>query len=426
MNKIETLVYNAVRKNPALKQFIRNAYQQIFDLLPRKKDYFSFPYDFREGYFFGFHDVSPLSKDESKLLALHNSFDLRMPKPSEGLEIGYFDFNNGTIGEWHKLGKSLAWNYHKGCRLQWLDNERIIYNTFENNNVCSQILNTNDLSTTTINYPIDATFCNKNKCLATSFSYERLERCMPGYGYPYSDNGQITQPAPDDTGLFLINLNTGERELLLSIKDIALKVTGIIEDNYLHFVTHTEFSPDGRYISFLYRRIPTEGDFMKRRSVICVYDLDKKNLIVLPTQESGSHYVWNSRNELLASVIIDGKNCHSIFSLNEQLSFKMIDPDHLNSDGHQSFISDTRFVTDTYPDKWRMANIYLVDIKNDKSSLITRVYSPKSFQTNDFHCHIACDLHPRVIGNGKYVCFDSVRSGKRGIYVMNLNNIEEN
>ena len=67
MNKLESTIYNLVRKNPALKQFVRNMYQGIFDLLPTKKEYFASPYQYREGFFFGFHDVTPFSFDETKL-----------------------------------------------------------------------------------------------------------------------------------------------------------------------------------------------------------------------------------------------------------------------------------------------------------------------------------------------------------------------
>lgn len=420
MNNIETFVYNIVRKNPAVKQAVRNIYQGIFDILPHRKEWFGNYYDYKEGYFFGFHDISPLSQDESKLICLHNSFDLRMPKPNEPIEVGFFDFNQGEIKDWHKIGESYAWNYHKGCRLQWIDNNKVIFNTAIKNELKSVIVDIENGNKSIIDYPIDAIFYKDDKLLATSFSYKRLERCMPGYGYPYSDNGYIAEAAPEKTGLFLIDLNTNDRTLLINLRDIAISVTGKVEEEYLHFVTHSEFSPDGKYISFLYRRIPKEGDYMKRRSVMCVYNLDKKKLIVLPTQESGSHYVWNNKNEIIASVNLNGKNCHALFNP-EKLDFaKMIDPNHLNSDGHQSFITDSEFVTDTYPDKWRMAKLYRTDIGNEKTELIASVYSPKKFQTKDFHCHIACDLHPRVIGNGKYVCFDSPRTGKRGIYVMKL------
>lgn len=43
--------------------------------------------------------------------------------------------------------------------------------------------------------------------------------------------------------------------------------------------------------------------------------------------------------------------------------YQIIAGDVLNSDGHQSFISDTSFVADTYPDKYRMAkSIRLISI----------------------------------------------------------------
>lgn len=424
MNKIESIVYNLVRKNPAVKQMIRNLYQGCFDLLPRKKEILPTGTEYRENFFFGFHDLSPLSPDESRLLALHNEFDLRMPKPEDGVTIGYFDFKNGKIGQWHKVTKSYAWNYHKGCRLQWIDNNRIIFNTAVNGKLCSMIMDVDSNESTVIPFPIDSVYVDKDTDTeyATSFSYERLERCMPGYGYPYKDKGFLNDAAPEETGLFLVNITSQERTLLINLKDIANLVSKKIENEYFHFVTHTEFSHDGRYISFLYRRIPKEGDFMKRRSVMCIYDLLKEDLIILPTQESGSHYIWNDKNQLIASVNLNGKNCHALFSPEDKNMALPIADTIINSDGHQSFIEDNSFVTDTYPDKYRMANIYKVDIPTNSVDLLAKVYSPKQFQTKDFHCHIACDLHPRVIGNGKWVCFDSARTGKRGIYVMPLDN----
>ena len=72
----------------------------------------------KKDFSFGFHDVSPFSNDESKVLANKVSFDFRMPKAGESIEIGYFDFNDGKFGKFHKVGESYAWNYHMGCRLQ--------------------------------------------------------------------------------------------------------------------------------------------------------------------------------------------------------------------------------------------------------------------------------------------------------------------
>lgn len=420
MNKLETKVYNLVRLNPALKQFVRNVYQSVFDILPRKKDYFSSIYQYRENFFFGFHDITPFSYNETKLLANQNTFDLRMPMSSDCLNIGYFDFFDGVIGDYHCLDSSYAWNYHKGCRLQWLNENQIIYNTAEEERLISKI---NDLSTGEIkyiNYPIDAVFSNNQKAVATSFSYERLERCMPGYGYPYKDDGYLELDCPRDTGLFLVDLFSNERRLLVPLSQLVESIDEKYQHGYMHFVTHSEFSPDGRYVSFLHRWISRTGDYMKRWTRIMIYDLQKKTLIALPSQNSGSHYVWNHKNQIIASCIIDGNSCHVLFDMNDIDNYHIIARTILNSDGHQSFINDTSFVTDTYPDKYRMAKIYKTDIETGNVELLVSVYSPKKFQTKDFKCHIACDLHPRVSPSGKYICFDSPRTGKRGLYVMTM------
>ena len=151
-----------------------------------------------------------------------------------------------------------------------------------------------------------------------------------------------------------------------------------------------------------------------------VYDRHKAELIELPSQISGSHLVWNSRNQIIASCIIDGHSCHVLFDMNDISSYRIISQSVLNSDGHQSFISDESFITDTYPDKFRMAKLYRVNTSDNQAELLASVYSPGKFQSSPKKGHIACDLHPRVSGDGKYVFFDSCRTGKRGVYAMKL------
>lgn len=148
--------------------------------------------------------------------------------------------------------------------------------------------------------------------------------------------------------------------------------------------------------------------------------MQRATYIVLPTQESGSHYVWNYKNEIIASCILDGKNCHVLYNVNTPNDYKIIAGKVLNSDGHQTFISDDVFITDTYPDKYRMTKLYKVNICDNVVELIASIYSPKQFQTRDVFKHIACDLHPRVSPQGKYVSFDSATTGKRSLFVMTL------
>jgi hypothetical protein len=418
MNKFENIAYNVVKTTPWLKYLLRNIYQNIFDFFPRKAEYFSGTYDYREGYFFGFHDVDPFSVDCSKLLANHNNFDFRMPKKEEGLHVGFFDIHNMQLGKYHAIDVSYAWNYHKGCRLQWLSDDKIIFNSAVNDNLIAKIINIKSEKTKIIDYPIDS--ISPDGTLATSFSYERLERCMPGYGYAYKDEGYLAQSASKETGLFLINIKENKRKLLISTFDLMkdMDLPKYSSDKYLHYITHSAFSKDGRFISFLHRW--TGQDIQKLETRVIIYNLQTASFFALPTDLTGSHYVWNNNNQLIVSCEINHQICHTLFDINAPNDYKTIVPEKLNSDGHQCFINSNTFITDTYPDKNRMAQLYKVSIKNNTVKKIASIYSPKRFQTISFYKHIACDVHPRVSRNGRYLCFDSPRTGKRSIYIMNL------
>jgi glycosyltransferase involved in cell wall biosynthesis len=73
-------------------------------------------------------------------------------------------------------------------------------------------------------------------------------------------------------------------------------------------------------------------------------------------------------------------------------------------------------VTDTYPDRARVAEIKLMDgtdEKKDDVRVIARVFAPFKYD-NDTRC----DLHPRWNHKGETVCFDSIFEGHRGVYTV--------
>lgn len=167
------------------------------------------------------HDVSHFSVDETKVLANKIAFDFRMPKEGEGIDIGFFDFKEGKLGRFHNMGTTYAWNYHKGCRLQWIDKRSLIYNTAKDSLIISKILNVESGEETTFPYPIDTVYNSDKELVATTFSYERLQKCMPGYGYPYSDESYNDKKHPVETGLFLADLKTRDRKLIISCDELA-------------------------------------------------------------------------------------------------------------------------------------------------------------------------------------------------------------
>lgn len=418
MNKLEKIIYDHLKSKPWIKYLVRNVYQAIFDCLPKQKEFSLNPIQYREGYFFGFHDISPFSDD--KILANHLTIDsLRMPGEKDSLEVGYFKFKDGRIGDFIKLKDTFAWNYHKGCRLQWINKNSVIFNSVRDKKLSATIVNVETLEERVLDFPIDSV--SKNGIWASSFSYQRLQKLMPGYGYNVNDYGFLKENAPKKTGLFLINLKNNSRSLLISLNRLIsdiIKLPGVLESK--HYVTHSEFSYDGKYISFLHRW--TQDDVRDRKTRLVIYDIETNEFKTAPTTGMVSHYVWNEANQIIAYCNIDKVDCHVLFNVPNLSEYSKVVPKIINSDGHQSFISKSRFVTDTYPDKYRMSKLYEVDMENNQVELLASLHSPKKYQTRNFQKHISCDLHPRVSNDGKYVSFDSVRNNNRSFCVMKLPN----
>lgn len=419
MNKIEKLVYDLVKKNQYIKTKIRNIYQTVFDILPDKPNFSLHPIQAKEGFFFGFHDISPFSYDDTKVLANQLTIPFRMPVAEDELNVGYFNFNKGKLGDFVPVGHTNAWNYHKGCRLQWLEKNKVIYNDVIDNTLISRIVDLESKEVETIPFPIDSV--SSDGKLAATFNYGRLEKYMIGYGYaPYSEKEHYNEEKmPDGTGLFLGNLHNGKKELLLSLLEMTkLGVLTSSYENCFHFVTHSLFSEDGRYISFLHRWVD-ESKTLTRHSRLLCYDLQERKCHVAPTNDMVSHYVWNAKNQIIAYCRIGDEDSHVLFTEPTLQNYQRVAYPRLNSDGHQSFINDTSFVTDTYPDRGRMINLYKVDIPTNLVTRLAKLKSYKSFQSKPGR-HWGCDFHPRMNRNGDVVCFDSVHTGKRALCVMKI------
>ncbi len=419
MNIIEKFVYDRVKKNPKIKIFLRNVYQGFFDLLPRRKEFSINPIKIKEGYFFGFHDVSPFSLDDSKLLANKLFIDGKMPSPNEKIDVGFFNLLNNEFGDFIKIGETTSWNYHKGCRLQWLNSNSLIFNYVNNEKLESKIVNilTNDEKH--ISFPIDSV--NHTGDFATSFSYERLEKYMPGYGYNHSDSiSFLHEKSSSNTGLYLVDLKNNSQELLVSLEELS-KLSSDMEASKesSHYVTHSLFSTNGNYISFFHRWVGKET--RKRYTRLLIYDLEKKVIIPISTGYMVSHYVWNNKNEIIVYCNYGGVDAHTLIKVEDLENSHLVAYPELNSDGHQSFLNNNEFVTDTYGDNRRMSHLYIVNIVENSVKKIASVYSPEKFQTKVPHQHIACDLHPRVSHDSNLVCFDTAKSGKRSIAIMKLN-----
>ena len=419
MNAIERFVYDIVKTSPRLRKLVRNAYQSIFDILPTPKYKSAYPIIQRKGYFFGFHDHSPFSHDNKRLLANHFNDDLYMPNGNNALEIGFFEGDD--YEHFIPVSQSYAWNWHMGCKLQWRGSyNEIIFNDYREGSNISRIINID--SKEEIILPDSISSVSPDGKWAVGYSFKRLNKLMPGYGYlndVIENDIDIKKP---NSGIYRINLDDNTKKNIISIEKLASINQKKTMNKADHFLTHAIFSPDSSKFIFLHRWVNLDGDIEKRFSRLVVANIEGDILNIFKTDEMVSHIGWKSSSEVVAYCRLNVfGDKYAIFNVRDDDHFKVLGKDQLLSDGHPSFESSGRWmITDTYPNRRRVQQLIIYDTHSNQRFDIAHLPMPKKFQSPTIYKHWACDLHPRWRKDSQMISFDSTFSGSRSLCTINL------
>jgi len=106
--------------------------------------------------------------------------------------------------------------------LQWLprsSDRLIIYNTRERNRFASVILNIETGESRELPLPIYAISHDGRWVLSLNFA--RVARTRPGYGYLGVSDLWMKEEAPKEDGIYPMNLETGENQLVVSLAKMA-------------------------------------------------------------------------------------------------------------------------------------------------------------------------------------------------------------
>ncbi len=418
MNKLERVIYDVVKGNPKIKFFLRDTYQSLLDIIPIERCISAYPINVREGFFFGFHDHTPFSPDGRMLLSNRYSIGLRMPGKNDKLEVGYF--HGETYSQWNKIDSTIAWNWQQGCKLQWVgQSSACIYNDFVKGKYISKIHDIKTGKVTEIPYPISSV--SSDGKWAVGYSFERVERYFPGYGYSQKENEpQIRCKIPDQSWLYLVNLESGERKNLFDIAKLAhyRPENGSLEN--WHFFSHALFGPTSERIAFLHRWVPEDTRDLGSRLFSC--DLNGENLHLFQTKKLVSHIGWRNSKEIVAYCRLpDGRDRYVLFNDKSSDEGRVLGEGFFSSDGHPSFSTDGRWMlTDTYPDRFRRRFLILYDIWRQKRYDLAMLYSPRDYAGSLVTGAIRCDLHPRWNRDNTMICFDSAHTGIRSLCTITL------
>jgi hypothetical protein len=368
-----------------------------------------------EHLFASYYGINSWSADQRYVTVLETPIKYRLPTENDPATLGLVDLKTS---EFIPLAETRAWNFQQGCMAHWLGtypNSRIIYNDMVDGIFVSIIMDVHTKEKIrTIPYPVCAVSPDGKEAVSINFSRLRITRESYGYG----GNGQdarLSVQFPNDDGLFLIDLETGQTKLLVSIHDIKELVPEVPEEGIEYF-NHILFSREGGRIFWLARAIP------KRNTSAFTVDLNGENLQrCFPDGWGGSHFDWLNEDELMITCKYKAEsNAHVLFTIGED-NYRRLGNGLLDYDGHGTFSPDGKWmVTDTYPGNGNLneQKLYLMDMKTEAVLPMGRYAHPAGFRDNGKDAQ--CDLHPRWSPKGDMIGFNSVYTGDRQVYIIKL------
>lgn len=399
-------------------------------------------------YFFGYYDKSPLSNDNSMLLACKASFIDKMPSADEVLDIGYFVWKDSN--EFIKLTETHAWNWQQGCMLQWLApkyDEKIIYNDRVDGQFVTVIF---DIKTKEKSFfPMAYYTMSSTGDFALCIDNERHYWFRGGYSYTGICNVDKKKPIDFEDGIWKLDLQSAKLIQIISLRTmLSHKPLSNMIDS-VHYFEHLMICPNNNSFCFLHRWQTDDGGIYAR---LYTANIDGSDLYLLSDSGRMSHFSWRNEKEILAwgaasnpinslrkyknivkyfvkpilplyhTLVGDRSKIRSVLTGDCYLLFedktkniKKIALNVLREDGHPSFNPQNQnlFVSDTYERNDSFRELFLFDIEFDKKILLDRLYSMPELDDSP----IRCDLHPKWSLDGRYVVVDTTNYKRRSMFI---------
>ncbi len=369
----------------------------------------------QEHLFASYYGINSWSKNQKYATVLQTPIKYTLPTKVDPAVLGLVDMETYKFTP---LAETRAWNFQQGCMAHWLStapDSLIIFNDLQEGKYVSIIMNVHTREIIkTIPYAVSAVSPNGKEAISINFSRLRITRTAYGYDGDGQDNRGDTQ-FPEDDGLYLVDLETGNAKLLISIIDIKEQVPELNPEQIEYF-NHTLFSRDGSKIFWLARSQPNP-----RNTTSFVINRDGSGLVrCFPDGWGGSHFDWLDGDNLMITAAYDAQAYgHVLFTVGKD-NYKRLGNGILDYDGHGAFSPDGKWmITDTYPkNKLQEQCIYLMDMETEAVLPLGRFINPVEFRKNGKDA--ACDLHPRWSPNGDMIGFNSVDTGSRQVYIYKI------
>ena len=371
-------------------------------------------------HWFGYYDKLQFDPTSRYVLGMSVAFEHRSPESDDVITIGMVDLKDND--RWIDLGESRAWNWQQGCMLQWLpgSGSAVLWNDRVDGRYVCHILDVKTREARTIEHPVYSVSPDGKMAVAPDFS--RIADVRPGYGYAGIADPHKAHNAPKNSGIFRVDMTTGESELIISLADIA--GLGEIPQNapdVKHYFNHLLFSPDGSRFIALHRWRYPQG---RRLTRLITANTDGTDLRVVIPNGYASHFIWRdphhifsqSRNWLGNSNWGDFLFEDKPGGIVEQIGAGILDPS-----GHISYLPGNEWIlNDTYPlGPERIQTPHLYHVKSKQRTDLGRFHLPEAY-TGEWRV----DTHPRFSPDGRLVCIDAPDGNQgRQLHLMDISGI---
>ncbi|HLN72078.1 MAG: hypothetical protein ACM3O8_06515 [Methylococcaceae bacterium] len=374
------------------------------------------------------------------MLGMSISIEGREVLPSDTGKIGIIDLQNKN--KWLQVGKTTAWNWQQGCRLEWIpgSSEEFIWDdrSADGKSFVSHIYNMRTKQTRTLPRPIYTV--SPNGLTALTHDFERMEH--GGTNFVGIPDRYKSQWAPEGTGIWRMDLKSGQSEKIVSVRQMAhlLFPDGLPKDTIggRLYIFREGFNVSGnRFIAFVKDvRQTSSGEFTAKTTG---FSMTPEGKDIRYLFDEPSHHFWMDDETIMDNVKVvppRGGNrvrCYVVFKDDGTGVPKEILWEAPN--GHDIYHpSGDWILTDTYStddDGYALNGyeyIYMYHIPTKKFVAVGKYefrMNGKFFQNDPLIFRV--DLHPRFSPDGRSVSFDSTHEGLgRQIYLLDIGYILDN
>jgi hypothetical protein len=241
---------------------------------------------------------------------------------------------------------------------------------------------------------------------ALGVDFRRIHHMRPGYGYAGVEDPNRDVLAPEDSGIFRIDLETGESELILTIAEVAnIPYPSGDLSAARHYFNHLLFNPDGSRFVFLHRWRFGLGGFDTR---MLTATPDGRDVRVVDDYGRTSHFIWRDPEHILAWSWHPFHESAFYLYCDGSREVEVVGKGVMTVNGHCSYLPGGEWIlNDTYPDEGhRLQQLYLYHVSSGRRLPLGDFHAPP-----DYAGEWRCDLHPRHSPDGRIIVIDSAHGG---------------